>query len=95
MKKPVRKAGSMGKDRYVEFNSKSNAANKLMDKAFSDSKPRKGTTVGQRIALKSAAWGLYGEGSKALREERTLKKAGKRMATAQKMQAANKAKIKK
>ena len=95
MKKPVRKADAMGKDRYVEFKAKSNVANKLMDKAFEGGKPKKGTSVSERLSLKAKAWDLYGEGSKALKGERTMQKAGARMAKAQEMQKANRAKLKK
>ena len=90
--RPVRAANARGKDNSAIFNAKSNVANKLMDKAFKDGKPRPGTSVASRVANKAAAWNLYEQASKALKEQRLAKDSGKRMARAQAAAKAKRAK---
>jgi len=82
--KSTRAPTTVGKNAYANFNAKSDAANKLMDKAFKDGKPKPGTSVVSRVANKAAAWNKYEEATKQLKDERKAKEAGKKMASTQK-----------
>lgn len=82
-KPTVRTPKSRGNDRYANFKAKSNVANKLMDKAFKDGKPRAGTSVIERLTNKTAAWNLYEQATNELKLARKAKNDGKAMARAQ------------
>lgn len=90
--KSTRAPTTVGKNAYANFNAKSDVANKLMDKAFKDGKPKAGTSVVSRLANKAAAWKKYEEAGKQLKDGRTAKEAGKKMASTQKAARATKAK---
>lgn len=89
-KKPMKAANARGLNREALFNAKSNTANRLMDKAFENGKPRAGTSVASRVVNKAAAWNLYEQATDNLKKESMAKKAGARMGRAQSAAAAKK-----
>jgi len=99
MKKPIRKADAMGKDRRALGDAKVNAAMKMMDIAFDTQGTRadmgKGKLGGLYKGAKPRAWNLLEVNSKLSKESKQIKKAGERMAKASEMRKTNLDKMKK
>lgn len=98
MKKPVRKAGAMGPGRKELSDAKFKTASKIMDTVF-DTKGTRADAGKKKLGglykgAKLNAWDLYSESNKLYGESERIKKAGSRMAKAQAMQKANRAKMK-
>ena len=99
MKKPIRAANAMGKDRKALGNAKYNAAMKIMDVAFDTQGTRadmgKGKLGGFYKGAKPRAWNLLEAEGKLSKESKQIQKAGERMAKVSDMRKANADKMKK